>query len=191
LHLELAERPEHPFTLFNLGMTYADIGEFAQAADYLKRSRQHSEPGDSHVRKVYALLVQCHAGMGNHAAALDSCLEGLGHFPKDAELLFRKALLLHDAGRLEEAAQAYRHLLETDEPAHFKSVVKGLRGFLGRHNLALVYQDMGHWARALEQWRLVVQEAPDYRAGWQGLHDALVHEGKCEEARAIGPRLSR
>ena len=22
LHLELAERPEHPFTLFNLGMTY-------------------------------------------------------------------------------------------------------------------------------------------------------------------------
>ena len=26
LHLELRERPEHPFTLFNLGMTYADGG---------------------------------------------------------------------------------------------------------------------------------------------------------------------
>ena len=38
LQLELQERPEHPFTLFNLGMTYADIGRHAEAVDFLKRS---------------------------------------------------------------------------------------------------------------------------------------------------------
>ena len=36
LQLELAERPEHPFTLFNLGMTHVHSGRFAEAADYLR-----------------------------------------------------------------------------------------------------------------------------------------------------------
>ena len=37
LELELAERPEHPFTLFNLGMTHVHGSRFAEAADYLRR----------------------------------------------------------------------------------------------------------------------------------------------------------
>ena len=38
LHLELDERPEHPFTLFNLGMTYADVGEYEHAAGFLREA---------------------------------------------------------------------------------------------------------------------------------------------------------
>src|SRR5207244_4438396 len=51
LHLELEEQPDHPFTLFNLGMTYADIGRPEEAVGYLRRSLEHSGPGESHVRK--------------------------------------------------------------------------------------------------------------------------------------------
>src|SRR5207244_2791707 len=119
-------------------------------------------------------------------AAAETCAKGLERFPKDAELLFRKALLLHEAGRLEEAVGAYRHLLETDEAGHFKSVVSGLRGFKARHNLALVYQELHDGDRAEEQWRQVVEEAPRYRPGRRGLGEALLREGKVQEA----PRLA-
>ena len=57
LHLELRERPDHPFTLFNLGMTYVDAGRFEEAEEFLRRSIKHSNPDESHLRKVYALLV--------------------------------------------------------------------------------------------------------------------------------------
>jgi len=34
LQLELAEKPDHPFVLFNLGMTHADMGEHATAEEF-------------------------------------------------------------------------------------------------------------------------------------------------------------
>jgi hypothetical protein len=37
LHRELEEQPEHPFTLFNLGMTYTDMGEYQKAVGFLNR----------------------------------------------------------------------------------------------------------------------------------------------------------
>jgi tetratricopeptide (TPR) repeat protein len=98
-------------------------------------------------------------------------------------------MLLHDAGRPLEAVEAYRWLLETNEPAHFKSVVFGLRGFKGRYNLAMVYQELGDWAGAEEQWRLVVQEVPRYRPGWQGLSDVLLRRGKLTEAMQLAEQL--
>src|SRR5207244_3224726 len=50
LHQELTERPEHPFTLFNLGMTYRDAKEYAQAIDFLRKSIRHSKPWESQLR---------------------------------------------------------------------------------------------------------------------------------------------
>ena len=57
LHLELDERPDHPFTLFNLGMTYADMADHQRAIAYLKRSIDVAAVTESHLRKAYALLV--------------------------------------------------------------------------------------------------------------------------------------
>ena len=58
LELDLADRPEHPFVLFNLGMTYLyATREFEVATQYLRRSLQASHWRDSIVRKAYALLT--------------------------------------------------------------------------------------------------------------------------------------
>jgi lipopolysaccharide biosynthesis regulator YciM len=81
--------------------------------------------------------------------------------------------------------------LETDEESHFKSVVWGLRGFKARHNLARVYEALGDLDRAEDQWRLVVEEAPRYQAGWRGLAEILAKQGKWEEAQAVANRLGQ
>jgi GT2 family glycosyltransferase/tetratricopeptide (TPR) repeat protein/2-polyprenyl-3-methyl-5-hydroxy-6-metoxy-1,4-benzoquinol methylase len=189
LHLELRERPEHPFTLFNLGMTYADAGDYAVAASYLVRSIARAKETESQLRKAYALLVGAYAQLRRPERAWQACLKGLGLFPDDAELRFREGNLLHDSGRLEEAAAAYRRVLETREERHFSSVVQGLAGFLTRHHLALVHRDRGDLAAAEADWRRVVAEMPRYRPGWQGLGEVLLRQGRPAEALALAERL--
>jgi tetratricopeptide (TPR) repeat protein len=189
LHLELQERPGHPFTLFNLGMTYADVKRYPEAIDYLKQSIRQSEPGASHLRKAHALLVHTYAESGQAEAAREACRVGLEQFPRDAELRFRAAVLLHEAGRLPEAVQAYLDILRGDEERHFSSVDRGIKSFKARYNLAVVYQDLGDLASAEREWRLAVEEVPHYRPGWRGLGDVLLRQGKLREAEAVAQRL--
>jgi GT2 family glycosyltransferase/tetratricopeptide (TPR) repeat protein len=189
LHLELEEQPDHPFTLFNLGMTYTDMGEYDKAVGFLKRCLDESAPMASHVRKAYAYLVHCYERLGRGEEAWEACQEGLRSFPHDAELGFRRGNLLHARGRLAEAIGAYRAVLETEEGPHFASVVRGIKGFLTRQNLAAAYLDAGDLARAEEQYRLVVGEVPYYRAGWRGLGEVLLRQGKKQEVRDTAEKL--
>jgi GT2 family glycosyltransferase/tetratricopeptide (TPR) repeat protein len=173
LHLDLGERPEHPFVLFNLGMTYADAGRPAEAAGYLRRSIAASGSGESHLRKAYALLIGCYDRDGRWDEAFAACAEGLERFPIDTELRFRKGLLLYARGRLREAAEAYEDLLSRREERHFTSVAEGVGGFLARHNLALTYESLGEWRAAEAQWRRLTTERPDYEPGQQGLKEFM------------------
>jgi FkbM family methyltransferase len=189
LHRELEEMPRHPFTLFNLGMTYTDVKRYDEALEFLQQCLQFSHPGDSHVRKVYAYVVACHQGKSDMDRAAAACQEGLGLFPLDAELRFRNANLLHLRGQLAEAVAAYHDLFLRQEEAHYKSVVAGITGYLARHNLAVVYQDQGDFVRAEEQWRLIVGERPGYRPGWRGLGGSLLAQGKIAEVQKISKKL--
>lgn len=191
LSLELHEQPNHPFTLFNLGMTYADLDQHEEAVRFLERSLTNSGSGESHLRKVYALLVHSYQALGKREKAWDTCKQGLDIFPRDAELLFRKAALLHDGGRLAEAEDAYRRLLAAREERHYSSVVRGIQTFLARQNLAAVYSEMGMWQKAEEELRLVVEEAPNFRDGWRGLGEILLKQNKYKEATAVAHQLMR
>jgi hypothetical protein len=65
LNLELAERPEHPFTLFNLGMTHVHASRFAEGADFLRRGIARP------VRRGEERLSRCIAD--GRGAALREC----------------------------------------------------------------------------------------------------------------------
>src|SRR5262249_59406800 len=58
LHLEDAEHPGDPFTLFNLGSVYQELGRQGEAIPLLRRSLERSHPADSIVRELYALIEQ-------------------------------------------------------------------------------------------------------------------------------------
>ncbi len=191
LELELSERPEHPFTLFNLGMTYVHAQRFGEAAGYLRRSITRSNPDESHLRKVYALLVYAEMRLGGHEEALETCRRGLKLFPHDVELRFREGVLLHELGRQQEAKQAYSAVLTNGEDRHFSSVDRALTGFKAHQNLAVVATDMGDLAGAEREWREVVRAAPRYRPGWRGLGETLVRAGRFPDAEAIAEDLTR
>jgi len=189
LNLELSERPDHPFVLFNLGMTYADVKRYGEAVDYLARCLAVSKPEESHLRKAYALLVISLQQLHRDDEAWKRCQQGLALYPDDKELLFHCAMLLHRFGRLEEAEQIYLRVLNNPEEWHFTSIDQDLAGYKARHNLALVYEEMGDLRRAEVEWRRIVGDKPGYPSGWKGLAHCLLTQGRLEEVRQIAERL--
>jgi tetratricopeptide (TPR) repeat protein len=189
LNLELRERPNHPFTLFNLGMTYADCERFEEAVDFLARSIANSDPGESHLRKAYALLMFAQMRLKRLDEARETCRIGRVLFPDDIELRFRQGVLLHELRCLSEAARAYRDVLTRPDGRHFTSVDRGLGGFKARQNLAVVLGEMGRHDLAEREWRHIIAEVPLYRDGWRGLGETLVKIGQVESALELAQRM--
>jgi glycosyltransferase involved in cell wall biosynthesis len=100
LHLDHAVYPDEPFILFNLGWSYLDLGRPAEALPFLRRSAERCTPGVSIVRKLYALLAQCHRRLGQPAEALTACWAGLARCPGDPELLFVEEAVREQQGNL-------------------------------------------------------------------------------------------
>src|SRR5579875_2423548 len=174
LHLDLAERPNDPFTLFNLGWAYADLGRIAEAIPLLERSLHYSHNADSITPKLYSLLTQCHLRLGQFAQAWAVCQAGHVRHPEDAELLFLKGQLCRQRGDRAGARACWLQLLspsptrgegwgggqvstlhptssppgekETWAEGAFTSIDAGLRGPWVRHHLALLDRDEGNFA---------------------------------------------
>lgn len=179
LELELADRPEHPFVLFNLGMTYADMEEAEEAVRFLKQCLVASMPEESHVRKAYALLAGCLQQLKRHDECRAILRRGLELYDDDAELLFRLGVLEQQLAHHEAAIVAYEGALEDRGERRFSSRDRGIVGYKARHNLAGVYRDSHRPDLAELQWRLALDEEPSFRSGWQGLVDVLLEQKKC------------
>src|SRR5262249_37911832 len=137
LHLEDADQPDDPFTLFNLGWAYQELGEVERGLPLLRRSLEKCGPGDSIVRKLYALIAQAHRRLGQSREALAVCRAGRVRCPDDPELLFLEGVLLQEEGDQVGAKACFQQLTQLQPGEHFASVDAGLRGCKARHHLAL------------------------------------------------------
>jgi tetratricopeptide (TPR) repeat protein len=169
LEMEYAEQPHDPFTLFNLGATYAEMGRHDEALPFLQESLDRSHPRDSIVRKLYSLKAGCHLNRRRLPAALQACLQGQAVCPDDQELLFLEGTIRTDQGDLHGARAALIRLLGMEDNPHFASVADGLRGFKGRHQLAVVCFRLGETSEAELLWQAVLRERPDFVPAHLGL----------------------
>ena len=167
LKLELEDDPDSTFTLFNIGMTLLDAGRAEEALDPLARSLQLAEVGDSHLRKIYALLCQAYAECGRPTTALRTALQGLQVCPGDGELLFRCGALHQVMGSWAEAERCFLSVIRADAERHFSSVDRGIFGIKAWHNLAIVYGQQGRPALQADAWRKVIDYDPNNWAAWR------------------------
>jgi tetratricopeptide (TPR) repeat protein len=168
--------------LFNLGMTFSDMERHGEAVEALRRCLEISSPEESHVRKAYALCVGSLTRLNRDDAANDLCEAGLRLFPLDTELLFRRGILAHQQGKLDDAEEAYLAILNGRHQRYLSSMDIGLNGYKARHNLAAVYSDRGDFQHALEQWKQISLEFPAYGPAWRGLTECLVQLHLLDEA---------
>jgi tetratricopeptide (TPR) repeat protein len=189
LHLENEEHPGDPFTLFNLGSIYQELGRHADALPLLRQSLAKSHPNDSIVRKLYSLIVSCHRAVGQPVEAAAACSEGLRVCPDDTELLFLDSVLRKDCGDAAGSEACLLRLLHERPAAHFASVDAGLRGHKALHNLAVLCFQQGRFGEAEARWLQAVAQRGDFVPSWVGLGECLLHRGAWEQAEAVAVRL--
>jgi glycosyltransferase involved in cell wall biosynthesis len=157
---ELEDRPDDPFTLFNLGSIAIERQDWNGALRFLRRSLAGSAPTDSIVRTLFALIARAHQMVGDSQAALRTCAEGLELDTEDAELWFRKAVVHRHRGESTEAGRCWRRILGLHRPDQFCSVDQGIYGHLTRRNLAALAAERGDRAEAERLWEDVLRECP-------------------------------
>lgn len=182
LQKEIQQRPNHPFALFNFGMTYADMGRHEEAVDAFARCLAHSTPDESHLRKAYALYAGSLCSLQRAAAAVALCQQGLELWRQDPELHFRRAVALHQEGRNEEAISEYRLALQPPESREFSSIDPSITGHKAWHNLGVVYRDMGQVDRAEICFREALRLCSTFLPSQLALADGLIERGKWQSA---------
>ena len=186
LELDIADRPDHPFTLFNLGMTHLyATKEYEVAAQYLQRSLNASHWRDSIVRKAYALLTMARICQQDWLLASLANKAGREHYPDDAELLFQAGQVYQHLGRFEEARAALERLLQGTDDPHYRSVDLSLRTYRGQHELALLYRRMGDADHCVAALRALLAQQPEYMPGWRDLAATLHGTGRAAEAQRL------
>ncbi len=91
LEPELAERPDDPFVLFNLGSIAVERQDWARPARVPSpQPPSGSAPTDSITAQLFALIARCHQMLGDLPVALGACAEGLRLDPDDAETTLPK-----------------------------------------------------------------------------------------------------
>lgn len=173
--------PDHPFVLFNLGMTHADMGEHGTAEGFLRRCLIVSRPDESHVRKAYALLIVSLQEQDRLDDAWTANCQGLELFAADPELLFLRGTLAHRLGRRELAAEAYRGALANRDQRHFSSIDPGVLGYKARHNRAFLFEH-GDPCEADEPLRRLIELCPNDGAARHNLGVLNLRAGKPVEA---------
>ncbi len=191
LERDLAERLGDPLTLFNLGQVYQEQGRTAPVQLLFRQSLQGSQPTDSIVRKLYALIVQCLNHLGQHREVLAICPEGRAACPDDVELMFQEGVVRRHQGDRAGAEACWQQVLTMPTGEYFASVHTGVRGYLTRHNLAALSREAGREAKAEAQWRAALAELLLQQERWAELEDqtrGLASAGPGGELRAVAIR---
>jgi tetratricopeptide (TPR) repeat protein len=190
LLIENEERPNQVSTLFHLGWTYYLLGKPKEAWQPLERSLALCKPGETIVRKAYALLVRCARQTNRQQDAFNVCSEGRKHFPNDPELLFHEGQLRREGGDLPGAEAVLKHLLTCPADNYIAaSVDPSLKGYKGRCALAEVYRDQGRLDDAEREFRAALAEQPDLTPAWLCIGDMWLQHGQLSKVDELCVKL--
>lgn len=188
---DLEDRPNHPFVLFNLGMTHEDVGNYFEAEQLLRQCLQVSTDGESHVGKTYSLLVNSIKGQGRPEVALEEASRGLTRFPNDKELLFRRSILYLELNRLDEAARDMERVIHETIDRTFQSLDQGITGHKAFHNLAVIYEQLERHQDAENCWQQAIQMCPEFSGSWLALTRMYLKYGQMAAAETLQMRLQQ
>jgi tetratricopeptide (TPR) repeat protein len=189
--LDYEENPDEPFTLFNLGATYLDMGDFDKAMAYLERCLVTLPAATTFGPKVFGLLARAKRTLGQIDEGLRYCREGKERYPEDAELWFEEGLLCQGRNDAAGAQRCFERILEMPARPCFAGIDAGLRGHLARHHLALAYRVQGRPADAERLWRAETEQSPNFGPAWLGLAEVFLDQKQTDKVQVTIDRLDR
>jgi tetratricopeptide (TPR) repeat protein len=143
------------------------------------------------VRKLHALIAQCHRELKQSAEAVQICAAGRKIYPDDAELLFMESMILRERADHRGAEERLHRLINGREDDHFSSVDAGLRGYKARHNLAVICVDQQRFSEAETHWCVAIQDEPAFIPAQLGLGEMYAKNKNWDKLEAHVQRLNQ
>ncbi|RDI76011.1 Glycosyl transferase family 2 [Gaiella occulta] len=189
LEREAREHPS-PFNDFNLGSEYSWLGDYATARRHYERglAALQRDPGWRNSQFAPMLVVRLAEALRatEPDAARSYIEEALGWYPDHTELVFERGVLELDAGRLDDAEQAFRRALELGDAELRLSPVTGPGTFLALCGLGHVQRRRGEPDEAAGSFERCVREWPEYSPALLDLVNLLLeHDPDRVEERLL------
>src|SRR5256886_5146779 len=187
---------------YNLGLAFRQKGYYNEA---LKEYRLALERGEDR-RLTLQAMAEVHLLKRDFAAALELYETQLREVPDSPKLWNERGVVLHQAGRPDDALASYRQAVEIDREyalswnnlgvlqAHQgdpEAAIESFRTGLqlqgafssARLNLALLLYQLRRFQLSLEAYRQVLQTEPASAAAWNGIGLVLVELKRFPDAR--------
>ena len=189
IELEIKELGQEPHQLVGLGEALSNLGDYARAAAAFRQAIGAAAAGSSLMREAYYGLMTAGDAQGaDRWVQLGICLEALGVFPLDPQLLCAMGGYLQAQGRLELAARAYETAIDQGQIDPWLWHVRDI-GEIAAVCLGMVHQ----LENDDEQSRVVLERAaerwPDSHRVRRQLVDLHVKHDRRREALAEFDRL--
>lgn len=181
----LGSRPNRPLAFFHSGMMLADMGQHEHAIQSFEHALAVATPEESHVRKLFALLIGSLVAIKRHEEARRYLKQANAMFPDDPELLFQSAVFAHHAGELLGAERTYLKLLSTELMPDFNSMDQGILSYKALHNLAIVYSEMEKLADTDERCLTVVDTRENFTSRWRCHGETLIAKNCLKAAESL------
>jgi glycosyltransferase involved in cell wall biosynthesis len=186
--LEYAERPDHPYLLFQLGLFQQQLGRNAESVAFLRAGVGRCPPSANYAAKMHGLLAQGLQRLGQRDEALAACRRGRAKHPADAELACLEASLLTEMGDLQGAVGCLQQLVPSpDGPARLAADATQ-RGW-AHHQLALVARQAGQPALAEGHWKAAVAAQPGLAVAWLELAELYMAQQRWHDVEAIARQV--
>lgn len=185
LKLDLRENPNHPFVLFNIGMTYHYTGDHARAARWLRKCIGASPAGQTHLSRAYVMLGASLRELGSAEDALRTFDTACARGATDPELHFQRGITFAKVGDFANAKAEYLKAVQFDVSARLTGFDTAVTGYKSFHNLGVVCLQQGNYREAKEWFGRAINAGGIYWPSAIALFEAALEHGDLRAAQSV------
>jgi len=190
LRMDYAVDPEDPSTLLHLGLTYARLGQVADARKYLRRLEESNPARGEWMRRVYSTLADLALREGHFDDALATLARGLAAFPGDENLLLLRAEVLYEIDRFAEARETLLELMAAADSQQFRGgAPDDVKNKVAPRKLADIYRIEKSYDQAIATLERVLRVYPTDTLAWYGLGRVFTDAHRRADVEAVAQRL--
>jgi tetratricopeptide (TPR) repeat protein len=179
-----------PYETFRTGEGLTVSGQYAAAANWLRRAITGDGRDRRYAHKAYSLWIKALMQQGYYKEAEAAYSEARWRYPDDGEILFRCGILRHLAGDLPRAIGCYRASIgQVHRPRGWGEWDASIGNYKAQHNMALAHHELGEAEKARDLWRQIISIAPRFRAAHLAFGELLVATQKHIEAVVLAREM--
>ncbi|MPM27226.1 hypothetical protein SDC9_73736 [bioreactor metagenome] len=157
LEKQLAEHPEEPFTLFNMGNEYLSMKDYERALGYYKQAMSHLKNRRiAYVPHLFFRIISCHSCLGHSDQALTAAGEALKEFPACTDYEFLRGSILLARGRYTLAIDSFEACMKMGPPPMQLEFLPGCGTFRPALQMGELYMELEDYERAIRHYNMAL-----------------------------------